>query len=131
MTDAEIIQALRIYYEGLFPKVCSNCGRRFATLRDYVDATQPLWPSLDYDIELGDYKSLKPIGGLAMANCLCGTTMALSSKEMPLWQTHLILEWIRTESERRGSNSTEILDYLRNEVRKQVLSESPREEAPE
>jgi hypothetical protein len=131
MTDAELIQMLRKFYEGLFPKVCSNCGRRFATLREYIEATQRLWPSLDYDIELGDLKTLKPIGGLAMANCLCGTTMALSTKEMPLSQTHLILEWIRTESERRGSNPTEILDYLRDEVRKQVLAEPAREETTE
>lgn len=131
MTDAEIIRALRKFYEGLFPKVCSNCGRRFATLRDYIVATQRLWPSVDYDIELDNYKTLKPIGGLAMANCLCGSTLTLSSREMPLSQTHLMLEWVRAESERRGSSPTEILEWLRDEVRKQVLAESPREQPPE
>src|ERR1700685_4063004 len=110
MTDAEIIRALRRFYEGLFPKVCSNCGRRYATLREYIEATQPLWPSLNYDIEMGHYRTAKPIGGLAMANCVCGTTMALSTKEMPVSQTHRILEWIRTESERRAWSPTQMLD---------------------
>jgi hypothetical protein len=131
MTDAKIIRALRTFYEGLFPKVCSNCGRRYATLREYIEATQRRWPSLNYDIELGDYRTVKPIGGLAMANCLCGTTMALSTKAMPVSQTHLILEWIRTESERRALSPTQVLDYLRDEVRKNVLADRPRDETPE
>jgi hypothetical protein len=130
MTDAQVIRALRTFYEGLFPKVCSNCGRRYATLREYIEATQRLWPSLDYDIEMGNLKTPKPIGGLAMANCVCGTTMALSTKHMPIGQTHLLLEWIRIESERRAWSPTQMLDYLRDEVRKDVLAEAPREESP-
>jgi hypothetical protein len=129
MTDAEIVSMLREFFEGLFPKVCASCGRHFATLRDYIVATQRLWPSVHYDIELGDYKALNPIGGLAMANCLCGTTMALSSDGMPLPRAQAILEWIRTETGRRGSKPTEILDYLRDEVRKQVLAGPIRETA--
>ena len=124
MTDDAIIQMLREYHEGLFPKVCPNCGRRFATLREYVLATQPLWPSVAYDVEMGDYKPLHPIGTLAMGNCHCGTTLALSTKGLPLSQTHQILEWLRTETVRRGLDPTELLDYVRSEIRRQVLIES-------
>jgi hypothetical protein len=129
-TDAEIIGMLRGFYEGLFPKICPNCGRSFATLREYILATERLWPSVHYDIERGDYKGLNPIGGLAMANCRCGTTMALSSKAMPLAQNQLILEWIRTETARRGLKLSEMLDYLRDEVRRLELPE-PGQEAAE
>jgi hypothetical protein len=129
MTEAELLQMFREYYEGLFPKVCPNCGRRYATLRDYIVSTQRLWPSLNYDIELGDYKTPRPIGGLAMANCLCGTTLALSTKSMPVPQTHLIMEWIRTETQRRGIKPAELLDHLRDEVRRQVLAEANQETA--
>jgi hypothetical protein len=130
MTEAELLRMFREYYEGLFPRDCPNCGRRYATLREYIVRTQRLWPSLNYDIELGDYKTPRPIGGLAMANCLCGTTLALSTKSMPVSQTHLILEWIRTETERRGVTPAELLDHLRDEVRKQVLAEAKQEAAP-
>ena len=130
MTEAEIIRMFRAFYEGLFPKVCPNCGRRFETLRDYIVASQRLWPSLNYDMELGADKAPRPIGGLAMANCLCGNTLALSTRSMPVSQTHLMVAWIRTEMERRGLKQVEILDYLRDEVRKQVLAELTPEVAP-
>jgi hypothetical protein len=124
MTEPDVVRALRAFYEGLFPKDCPNCGRRFATLRDYLLATQPLWPSVSYDIELGNYDPQQPIGGLAMANCVCGNTLALSSKEMPAEQTRLLLGWIRTETERRSMEPTGMLDHLRKEVRRQILAES-------
>jgi hypothetical protein len=130
MTEGEIIRMLREYCEGLFPKVCPNCGRRFATLREYIVGSQRLWPSLNYDVELGNYKTPRPIGGLAMANCSCGTTLALSTRNLPVSQTHLILAWIRAETERRGVEPAELLDYLRDEVRKQVLAEATRGAEP-
>jgi hypothetical protein len=130
MTEAEILRMFREFYDGLFPKVCPNCGRRFETLRDYIVASQRLWPSLNYDMELGADKAPRPIGGLAMANCLCGSTLALSTRSMPVSQTHLIVAWIRTEMERRGLKQAELLDYLRDEVRRQVLAESTPEVAP-
>jgi hypothetical protein len=130
MTDAEIVRMLRAFYEGLFPKVCSNCGHQYATLKDYILATKRLWPSQNYDIDMGDYRPLHPIGGLAMANCVCGTTLALSSRDMPLEQNKLILEWIRTEAIQRALKPEEILDYLRDEVRNLVLAESIQEPSP-
>jgi|SRR5580658_2587414 hypothetical protein len=137
MTEAKVLRLLREYFDGLFPKVCPSCGRRYATLREYIVSTQRLWPSLNYDIELGDYKTPHPIGGLAMANCVCGSTLALSTKTMPVPETHLLLEWIRTETERRGIKTAELLDHLRDEVRRQVLAEAkqgtdsgPRDAAP-
>lgn len=127
MTESEIINMLREDAEGLFPRVCPSCGRQFATLREYVIATQPLWPTLDYDLELGNYSPSNPIGRISMANCSCGTTMALSSKNMPLSHSHQILEWVRTESQQRGLRPSELTDYLREEARKDVLSKSIRE----
>jgi len=127
MTDDEIVHLLRAFYEGLFPKVCSNCGHRFGTLKDYILATKRLWPSQNYDIEMGNYAPVHPIGGLAMANCVCGTTLALSSENMPPAQNNLILEWIRTETIRRALRPEEILDRLRDEVRELVLGEAIQE----
>jgi hypothetical protein len=124
MTEAEIVRMLRKYYEGLFPKTCPNCGRCFETLREYILVSQRLWPSLNYDIELGNYRTLKPLGGLAMANCVCGSTLALSSRRIPLKQTHLCMEWIKSEIARRGLSAEQVLDHLRDLVRNQVLAET-------
>ncbi len=37
MTEAEVIRQMREHLESLFPKVCPNCKRRFATLREYLN----------------------------------------------------------------------------------------------
>ena len=36
MTDDEIIRMTRKHFEGLFQRVCPNCGRRYETLREYI-----------------------------------------------------------------------------------------------
>jgi hypothetical protein len=123
MTETEIVRLLLDYYEGLFPKVCSNCGHTFGSLREYIISTKRLWPSVEYDIEMGNYVPVHPIGGLALANCNCGNTLALSSRTMPLEQTQLILDWIHTESERLEFTPTELLERLRDEVRRRTLGE--------
>jgi hypothetical protein len=125
VTEADVIRWLREYYEGLFPKVCSNCGRRFVTLSEYISSTKRIGPSLSYDVELGDYKPLNPLGGLAMANCVCGSTLVLTTETIPLSQLHLLLDWVRTETERRGLSASRLLDHLRDEVRRQVSPVSP------
>jgi len=123
MTDDEIIQMMREHFEGLFPKVCSNCSRRFATLREYILDTQRLGGSISYDAEAGDWETTQPIGGLALANCPCGTTLALTTESMPLSKIHLVLKWIKEETQRRGLSSKELMGYVRDEVRKRVLAD--------
>ena len=124
MTDEEIIQMMREHFEGLFPKVCNSCGRCYATLREYILDTKRLGRSISYDAEAADWETTDPMGGVALANCPCGTTLALTTEGMPLSKIHLVLKWIRVESERRGLSPMELLGYLRDEVRKQVLADS-------
>ena len=124
MTDDEIIQMMREHFEGLFPKVCNNCGRNFASLREYILATERIRRSISQDAEAGDWKTTQPIGGLALANCPCGNTLSLSTEGMPLSKIHLVLEWIRVESEQRELDPEELLEYVRDEVRKRVLAGS-------
>jgi hypothetical protein len=120
--EADIVRMLSAFYGGLFPKVCGNCGRRYASLKDYILSTNPLWPSIDYDIEMGNQTRQNPSGGLAMANCVCGSTLALSSKDMPADRTHLVFAWIGAEAARKGCTPQQQLDHLRDEVRKFVLA---------
>ena len=124
MTDDEIIQMMREHFEGLFPKVCNNCGRYFATLREYILDTKRLGGTISYDAETGNWETTQPIGGVALANCPCGSTLALTTEGMPLSKIHLVLKWIKVESERRGLSQRELLEHVRDEVRKRVLADS-------
>jgi hypothetical protein len=124
MNNDEIIQIMREHFEGLFPKVCNNCGRYFETLREYILDTKRLGGTISFDAEAADWETTQPIGGVALANCPCGTTLALTTEGMSLSKIHLVLKWIRVESERRGLSPMELLGYLRDEVRKQVLADS-------
>jgi hypothetical protein len=123
MTEAEVIKITREYLEGLFPKFCNNCNRCFATLREYILTTQRLDPMLSYDAELGNWNTSQPIGTVVCSNCPCGTTLSLTTENMLLPQRLLLLNWIRCEMERRALSSQELLTYLRDETRKQVLAE--------
>jgi len=123
MTDDEIIQMTREHFEGLFPKVCPKCGRRFATLREYILDTNRIGTTTCYDAEMGDWETTKPIGAAAHSNCSCGTTLSLTSEGMPISQVHLVLQWIKEETKRRGLSPLELIDYIRNEIRKRVLNQ--------
>jgi hypothetical protein len=127
MTEAEVIRAMREYLEGLFPRNCPNCKRRFASLREYLQVTAHQGLPIPYDAQAGDWQPLKPVGTITMANCPCGSTLALSSNEMPLPQLWRLLNWARIETKRRNMNPQQLLAYLRDEICKQVLA-GPAEE---
>jgi hypothetical protein len=122
VTEAEVIDAVCRHLEGLFPKVCPNCQRQFATLRDYLLNTQYLGPVMPYDADLGNWNPLRPIGTAAYASCRCGTTLALTSEGMPLLQLWALLNWARVETHKRDQSPQELLNYLRDEICKQVLA---------
>ncbi len=121
MTDAEVLETVRKHFESLFPKTCPSCGRRFATLREYIRTTRRLGPAMSCDAELGDWDTTAPIGTQALANCPCGSTLALGTEGMPVAQRLALLHWMRVETRRRGVSSSELLESLRDEIRRQVL----------
>jgi hypothetical protein len=123
MTEAEVIRAMREHLEGLFPKVCPNCKRRFATLREYLLVMQHTGLPMPYDVEMGHWNPLRPVGTATYSNCPCGTTLALTSEGMPLTQLWRLLNWARRETQRRVMSPQALLTYLRDEICKQVLAE--------
>jgi len=122
MTETEVVRIMREHLEGLFPKVCPTCLRRFATLREYLLTTTHLGPAMPYDVELGEWQPSRPLGTMTYANCPCGTTLALTSQGMPLTQLWSLLAWARVETRRRGLSPQDLLNYLRDEISKQVLA---------
>ena len=123
MTDDEIIQMTREHFERLFPKVCPTCGRRFETLQEYILETNRIGMTICYDVEMGNWETTQPIGAVALSNCHCGNTMALTSEGMPISQINLVLRWIKEETKRRSMSPKQIMGYIRNEIRKRVLAD--------
>ena len=123
MTEADVIRAMRDHLEGLFPKTCPNCKRNFGTLREYLQITTPQGAPIPYDAMSDDWQPVKPVGTVTLANCPCGSTLALSSHGMPLLHLWRLLHWARIETKRRGLSPQELLSYLRDEICKQVLAE--------
>lgn len=122
MTETEVLRIMREHLEGLFPKVCQNCHRRYATFREYLLKTDRVGPAIPYDAELGNWRPLTPIGTVTLSNCACGSSMALSSRGMPLFQLWSLLDWARIETQKRKLTPRELLNYLRDELREQVLA---------
>jgi hypothetical protein len=123
LTEADCVRLVHGYIEGLFPKTCPKCKRIFATYRDYLLNTKRVGLPISYDIEFGDWTPTQPTGNLSLANCSCGTTLALSSENMPVAQIWQVLNWVRVETERRGCHVREVLSFLRDEVVKRALAQ--------
>ena len=123
MTEAEVIHLLREHVEGQFPKVCPTCRRIYASLEDYLHHTERLGPIMSYDAELGNWNPVRQIGTMALSNCACGSTLALTSEGLPLDEFKGFLDWIRVETLRQGLSQGELLGRLRDEIRMQILAE--------
>jgi hypothetical protein len=118
VTDAEAIELVRRHFESLFPKSCSSCGRTFADLREYISLTTRVGPATSYDADLHDWNTPEPIGSQALANCPCGSTLALTTESMPLPQRLVLLGWVRDTTRERGVSPSTLLEWLRDEIRR-------------
>lgn len=123
MTEADVIKKMRAHLESQFPKVCNNCQRRYATLREYLRNTQHVGSAMPYDADAGNWLPLKPLGTVAYANCPCGSTLLLSSQGMPLHRYWSLLMWARVEAHTRKLTPQQLLNHLRDRICEQVLAE--------
>jgi len=125
VTEAQVVRLMRRHLETQFPLDCPRCGRRYATLRDFLLDTRPAGPPIPHDAEAGDWNPARPLGTMTHANCACGDTLTLSSHGMPLARLWRLLDWARAETQRRGTTPRELLEHLRTVISAQVLSERP------
>jgi hypothetical protein len=123
MTENEVLQILHDYFASLFPKVCPNCNRTFATLLDYIRVTNRVGKPVSYDSNGNYWQTTEPIGTAVHANCPCGSTLSLTTENMELVQRLELLNWVKKETRRRGVNTSELLEYLRNVIRSRVLGD--------
>jgi len=126
VTADEAVRLTREHVERQFPKVCGKCGFKFETLADYARLTTHVGDPISYDEEAGNLKPLKPIGTSAFANCRCGTTLVVTSEGMKLTTLWRLMLWARTEAKRRGVTWRQVVAWVRAEVDRQALSQSPK-----
>jgi hypothetical protein len=123
LTEAEVIRLIREHLEGQFPKLCSVCNRSYGSFREFLMITKPVGSTMSYDADMNDWKPVKPLGTSTYVNCPCGNTLCLSSQGMRLRLLWRLMNWARVETQSRGQTLEELLNYLREEIRKQVVGE--------
>lgn len=123
MHKEEILDLLYEYYCSQFPKRCGPCGRRYETLTEYIQTTRAIGNVISHDADAGNWELKRPVGSVAMVNCPCGSTLSLSTDDMPIDQRERVLKWVHEETECSGAAHSDVLDALRAEVRKRALSE--------
>lgn len=128
ITEAEVIRSIRDHLEGQFPKLCHVCNRSYGSFREFLLVTKPVGSTISHDAELNDWNPVAPLGTATYVNCPCGNTLCLSSQGMPLLRLWRLMNWARTETKTRGQTLEELLNYLREEIRKQVLGDATLED---
>jgi hypothetical protein len=120
LNEDVVVRVVRSYIESLFPRACTNCGRQFRSLRDYLQNTTHLESPIVYD-DLNKEIPAEPLGPIAFANCSCGTTLTVGSLDMPPAQLVELLTWARIESASRSITVRELLRQIRDRIDEQVL----------
>ena len=122
VTEDDVVRIVRAYIEGLFPKVCPRCGRRFGSLREYLQQTTHVGSPIFND-EIGGQPLIEPLGPLSLANCPCGTTLIVSADGIPRELMAELLMWARSEASRRSVSVPDVLHRLRERIDAQILGE--------
>jgi hypothetical protein len=122
MTENEVIEIIKKHLISQFPKKCNSCGRLFESLADYLKNTTHLDDPISYDAEIGNWKPSKLIGTASFANCKCGSTLVIDSRDMAFLTMCRLLLWARKESSTRGISVRTLLTHLRDQIDRSVLN---------
>jgi hypothetical protein len=131
VTEKQLIALVRSHVEAQFPKTCSKCGRVFATFADYVRDVKHVGAPILLDAATEDRAPPAPFVAISMANCACGTTLALASHNMSPRDSRRLVQWIRKEMERRGVALDQLLTSLRAKIDAEVLAERTARSIPD
>jgi hypothetical protein len=123
LSDQEVIAIIRRHLESKFPKDCLRCGRRYDSLVDYLLGTTHLGDPISGDDARRIPEPTKLIGTISYANCVCGSTLAMSSAGINPFIMWRLVRWAGTNMIRRGMSMGEVLSDLRSRIDEQVLRE--------
>ena len=124
MNENEVIEILIDYLKINYPKKCKKCNTTFDSIADYLSKTDHSGNPVSYDAIKGNWSLLKQrYGTISMANCNCGSTLSVSSKNMDLKTARILMKWARKESKRRNIKVNILLSDLRSKIDGQILLE--------
>ena len=124
MNEEDVIEIVRDHASRQFPKECGCCGKRYESFADFIRNTTYAGKPVSYDAEEGNWRPASPMGVIGLANCSCGSTLALSSKGMHLVTLWRLMSWAKKEARQRGLTAKDLLDDLRCKIDARVLEES-------
>jgi hypothetical protein len=123
MTETDAIAIAKHYVSSLFPRTCRCCKREFVSFKDFITNTKPVGEVMSWDADQQDWEPNQPLGITALANCSCGSTLAISSERMPLSDLWKLMRWAQLECSQRGVAPKAIFTALRDKTVAQILAE--------
>jgi len=124
MNINQATEITRKYIESQFPRTCYNCGQTYQSLFEYLIKTKHLGDPIAYDgVEL-KVDQQNPTGVASYANCVCGSTLAITSQAMKLLTYWRLIFWAKIESKKQKISVNELLRQMRNKIDGQVLTEN-------
>jgi hypothetical protein len=123
MNENDVIETLRKYISRQFPKECRSCGKRYESFAEFIRNTTYVGKPLSYDAERDDWQPARPLGTIGLANCSCGSTLAISSSRMNLITYWRLMNWARKEIKHQEITSNDLLEDLRRKIDQSVLED--------
>ncbi len=124
MTENDVVTILNDFISKQFPKECHCCGKRYNSLREYIQNTTRQGKMSSYGAKQVNWNPEKPIGAMAMVNCSCGTTMAIGTKDMDPQIISKLFEWAQTEGTKRGVSFEDLLNEIRDKIAERTMKNS-------
>ena len=122
LSEGQVVDIIHAAVEKQFPKDCFSCGRRFNSMKEYLENTVHVGQPLSYDADEQDWQPSNPLGTFSFSDCECGNTLVLGSNKVvdteTMWQ---LLSWVKKEAKRRAISVDEQLNDLRAKMNAQVL----------
>ena len=125
MNENDVIDILIKSISKQFPKNCTCCKKQYKSLKQYIKETDRIGKPVSYDAERDNWLPIKPLGTVAMANCSCGTTLAVSSKGIGIFAMWRLLRWAKKETKKREISPSDLLDEIRTKLGKRVFANKP------
>jgi hypothetical protein len=123
LSDRQVIATVRQHLESKFPKTCPVCGRRYVSLADYLVRTTHLGDPVSADDPFEQVHQTSTAGAISYANCVCGSTLAMSSRGLDFWTMSQLMHWAARRMTLRGMSMKEVLRDLRSRIDEEVRRE--------
>lgn len=112
MDKSDVLRILCRQAIKQFPKKCLVCGRKYNSLKKYLQLTSHIGNPHIFDTEQENFELNEPLGGVWFSACMCGNTLAITSGGVSSDTAEKILRWARGESFVSGISVDEFFGSL-------------------